>query len=61
MVAGDAGVAVLAAVVVIAVGLEAKLVDVKVKGPPIAADVIFCNATVAGLGVLVKVQEIASP
>ena len=58
---GDAGVAVLAAVVVIAVGLEAKLVAVKVKDPPIAAVVIFCNATVAGLAVFVKVQEMASP
>ena len=53
--------AVLAADVVIATGLEAKLVAEKVNGPPIAAVVIFCNVTVAGFGVLVKVQEIASP
>ena len=58
---GDAGVAVLAAVVVIAAGLEAKLVGAKVNGPPIAAVVIFCSVTVADFGVLVNVQEIASP
>ena len=61
MAVDDAGVAVLAADVVIATGFEAKLVAVKLNGPPIAAVVIFCNATVAGFGVLVNVQEIASP
>lgn len=58
---GDGGVAVLADVVVMAVGFEAKLVAAKVNGPPMAAVVIFCNETVAGLGVLVKVHAIASP
>lgn len=61
MAVGEAGVAVFVDVVVIAVGAEAKLVAVKVNGPPIALDVIFCTATVAGLAVLVNVQEIASP
>ena len=61
MAVGDDGVAVLAAVVVIEAGLDARLVDAKVKGPPMAPEVIFCNITVAGLGVLVKTQVIASP
>ncbi len=58
---GTAGVAVLVEVVLIAVGAEARFVAAKVKGPPIALVVIFCNATVAGFGVLVNMQEMASP
>ena len=58
---GTAGVAVPVAVVVIAAGADARLVCVKVKGPPTAPVVIFCKATVAGIAVLVKVQAIASP
>ena len=50
--------AVAAATVVILAGLEARLVAVKVNGPPNEPVVIFCNARVAGLGVLVKVQTI---
>jgi hypothetical protein len=61
MAAGEAGVATPAPVVVMAVGLDAKLVAVKVNGPPIAAVVIFCNATVAVFGVFVNVQAMASP
>ena len=58
MAVGEAGVAVAAAVVVIGAGLEAKLLAVKVKGPPKDPAVIFCRVSVAGLGVLVKVQMI---
>lgn len=58
---GETGVAVLVDVVVTATGFEAKLVAVKVNGPPMAPDVIFCNDTVATLGVLVNMQAIASP
>jgi ribosomal protein S28E/S33 len=61
MVVGAAGVAVLVEVVVIAAGADARLVAENVKGPPMAPDVIFCNATVAGFAVLVKVQAIESP
>ena len=48
---------------VIAAGVDFKLVDVKVKGPPAAPSVIFCTATVAAvavLNVLVKVQLICA-
>lgn len=58
---GVVGVAVPADVVVIGAGADARLVCVNVNGPPTAPDVIFCNATVAGLAVLVKVQAIESP
>jgi hypothetical protein len=58
---GIVGVAVLVCVVVIEAGAEARLVAVNVKGPPIAPDVIFCTATVAGLAVLVKTQASESP
>jgi hypothetical protein len=58
---GTAGVAVLMEVVVIAGGAEARFVDVNVNGPPIAPDVIFCTATVAGFAVLVNVQASESP
>lgn len=51
----------LAAVVVMAVGFDAKLVAAKVNGPPMAAVVIFCRLTVAVFGVLVNVHAIASP
>lgn len=61
MAVGAAGVGVFVTVVVIALGAEAKLVAVKVNGPPMALDVIFCNATVAGLAVLVNVHAIESP
>ena len=61
MAVGDVGVAVLTAVVVMAGGALARLVDVNVKGPPMAPDVIFCKVTEAGLGVLVYVQAIESP
>ena len=50
-----------AVVVEILAGAEAKLVWVKLKGPPTAPKVIFFKATDAGFGVLVKVQAIASP
>ena len=55
---GAAGVVVPAATVVILGGLEAKLVAVNVNGPPKEPAVIFCKLSVAGLGVLVKVQTI---
>lgn len=55
---GTAGVAVLATVVVILAGADARFVTVNVKGPPNAPEVIFCKANVAGLGVLVKVHRI---
>ena len=61
MAAGDDGVATPAPIVVMEAGFEARLVAVNANGPPIAAVVIFCRATVAVLGVLVKVQAIASP
>ncbi len=56
--AGAAGVAVPAASVEILGGLEAKLLAVKVKGPPKDPEVIFCRLNIAGLGALVKVQTI---
>ena len=58
---GEVGVATPAPVVVMAVGFDARFVAANVNGPPIAAVVIFCKATVAVLGVLVNVHEIASP
>ena len=58
MAVGDAGVAVPAATVVILPGFEAMLVAVKVNGPPKEPVVIFCSASVGGLGALVKVQTI---
>ena len=58
---GTAGVAVPVEVVVIEGGAEARFVWVKVNAPPIAPVVIFWMATVAGFGVLVKVQLMASP
>lgn len=58
MAVGDAGVAVPVATVVILPGFEAMLVAVKVNGPPKEPVVIFCNASVGGLGALVKVQTI---
>ena len=58
---GVAGVAVATLVVVIAVGVEARLVCAKVNGPPTAPAVIFCRANVAGMAVLVKVHAMASP
>ena len=61
MAAGEDGVATPAPVVVMAMGFEAKLVAVNVNGPPIAAVVIFCSATVAVFGVFVNVHAIASP
>lgn len=50
--------AVLAATVVMFVGLDAKFVAMNVNGPPKEPVVIFCKANVAGLGELVKVQMI---
>lgn len=47
-----------AATVVMFVGFEARLVAVNVNGPPNEPDVIFCNATVGGLGAFVKVHTI---
>ena len=58
---GAAGSATPTALVVIFVGLLARLVCVNEKGPPRAPFVIFLMATVAGSGVLVNVQEMASP
>ena len=58
---GEAGAAVPIVDVEIFAGVVAKLVFVKLKGPPIAPNVIFLTATVAGIGVLVKVQAMASP
>ena len=55
---GAAGVAVPAVTVVTLGGLEAKLVAVNMNGPPKEPAVIFCKLSVAGLGVLVKVQTI---
>lgn len=48
----------LAATVVMFVGLDAKFVAMNVNGPPKEPVVIFCKANVAGLGELVKVQMI---
>lgn len=48
----------LAATVVMFVGLDAKFVAMNVNGPPKEPVVIFCKANVAGLGALVKVQMI---
>ena len=61
MAVGEAGVAVPVAVVVIDGGDDARLVEANVNGPPMAPVVIFCSVTVAALGVLVKMQAIASP
>lgn len=61
MAAGATGVAVLADVVVMAAGFDARLVAANVNGPPMAPEVILRTATVAGLGVFVKVQAIESP
>ena len=61
MAVGEAGVAVFVADVVIAAGAEVRLVAENVNGPPMAPEVIFCKATVAGLAVLVKMQATASP
>ena len=58
---GAAGVGVPVAKVVMLGGAEARLVAVKVNGPPIAPVVIFWIATVAGFATLVKVQPRASP
>ena len=58
MAVGAAGVAVAAAAVVMFAGFDAKFVAVKVNGPPNDPIVIFCKASVAGLGALVKVQTI---
>jgi hypothetical protein len=55
---GLAGVAELAAVVVMAAGVAARLVTENVKGPPKALTVVFCSASVGGLGAFVKVQTI---
>ena len=52
-----------AVAVVMAGGVEFKLVDVNVKGPPAAPNVIFSTATVAAVAVLkvfVKVHEICA-
>lgn len=48
-------------VVVMDGGAEARLVAVNVNAPPMAPVVIFWMATVAGFGVLVKEQVMASP
>ena len=48
---------------VIAAGVEDKLVALKVNGPPAAPSVVFCSATVAVLAVLtvlVKMQLICA-
>lgn len=58
MAAGAAGVAVFAAVVVMAAGVDARFVTVNVKGPPTAPAVVFCNVKVGGLGALVNVHTI---
>ena len=57
---GEAGAATFADAVEIFAGVEARLVCVKLNGPPAAPRVIFLNATVAGIGVFVKVHAIAS-
>lgn len=43
-----------AVAVEIAAGAEARLVDVKVKGPPADPSVVFCTATVAAVAVLTE-------
>ena len=58
---GAAGVGVPVEVVVMDGGAEARFVEVNVKAPPTAPVVIFWIATVAGFGVLVKVQLMSSP
>ena len=58
MAVGAAGVAVAVATVVMLAGFDAMFVAVNVNGPPNDPVVIFCKATVAGLGALVKVQTI---
>lgn len=58
IVTGETGVAVAAAVVLIFAGFETRFVAVNVNGPPNELDVIFCNVSVAGFGVFVKVQMI---
>ena len=55
---GTAGVAVLAATVLMLPGVDAKFVDVNVNGPPKEPDVVFCSANVGFFGALVKVQTI---
>jgi hypothetical protein len=55
---GAAGVAVLADVVVMAGGVEARFVAMNENGPPKAPAVVFCKVNVAGFGALVKVQMI---
>ena len=50
--------------VVIGAGVERKLVDEKVNGPPAAPEVVFCTATVAEVAVitaLVNTQLICAP
>jgi hypothetical protein len=58
MAVGAAGAAVAMLVVVIAAGADAKFETAKLKGPPGAPVVIFCNVTVAGIAVLVMLQAI---
>jgi hypothetical protein len=53
---GAAGVAVATAVVVIAAGADARLLTVKVNGPPVVDAVCFWSAKVAGIAALVNVQ-----
>jgi hypothetical protein len=55
---GLTGAAVAAAVVVMLAGGAARFVAVNVKGPPKAPTVVFCNASVGGLGAFVNVQTI---
>lgn len=55
---GVVGVAVLATVVEMAAGADAKLLDVNVNGPPTELTVVFCSATVGNFGTLVNVQRI---
>ena len=58
---GEAGAATPMDDVEILAGVLARLVWVKLNGPPFAPSVVLVTATLAGFGVLVKVQEIASP
>lgn len=55
---GAAGAGVAAAVVVMFGGEPARLVAVKLKGPPESSVVVFCIATngIAGFTILVKIQ-----
>ena len=57
---GTAGVGVLTAAVVIAVGTEAKLVAVKLNVPTAKPVVIFWIATLGVMTALVKVQVICA-